>query len=92
MLTLVDVMGMCDCTVEEIEAIAIHEGISDAVASDMANYLIHSDEGILHIRRIIIDDIDDAQARGNNEMAAKLQQVLLHFIARHPDYTGSKKA
>ena len=86
MLSLDDLMGMCDCTEEEIEAIAIHERVPDAVASEMAAYLIHCPDGVPRIRKIIIDDIALARIKGNDEQAEKLNDVLLHFIASHPEY------
>ena len=86
MLSLDDLMGMCDCTEEEIEAIAIHEHVPDAVASEMAAYLIHCPDGVPRIRKIIVEDIEEARSKGDEEQAQKLNDVLLHFIANHPEY------
>ena len=86
MLSLEDIMGMCECSREEIEAIAIHEHLPDAIASEMAEYLIRCPDGVLKIRRIILDDIEHARTRGRHDQAEKLNDVLLHFVARHPEY------
>ena len=66
MLSLDDLMGMCDCTEEEIEAIAIHEHVPDAVASEMAAYLIHCPDGVPRIRKIIVEDIEEARSKGDS--------------------------
>lgn len=34
MLCIDDILGMCDCTEEEIAAVAMHEHVPDAVASE----------------------------------------------------------
>lgn len=92
MLSLDDLMGMCDCTEEEIEAIAIHEHVPDAVASEMAAYLIHCPDGVPRIRKIIIDDIEMARSKGDEEQVQKLNDVLIHFIANHPEYPAVANA
>ena len=86
MLSLEDIMGMCECTEEEIVAIAMHEKVPDAVASELAEYLIHSADGVPRIRSIILDDIEHARSRGNEAEVIKLKEVLMHFVANHPDY------
>ncbi len=88
MLSLVDIMDMCECTEDEIEAIAMHEHVPDAIASEMASYLINSDDGVPKIKKIIIEDIEHARALGNQEQVEKLNQVLIHFVATHPEYPG----
>ena len=86
MLSLDDIIGMCDCTKEEIEAIAMHEHVPDAIASELAAYMIHCPDGVPRIRKIIVEDIEYARSRGNEEQARKLNDVLAHFVANHPDY------
>lgn len=87
MLSLDDIIGMCDCTKEEIEAIAMHEHVPDAVASELAAYMIHCPDGVPKIRKIIVEDIEYAKSRGHEEQARKLNEVLIHFVASHPDFT-----
>ena len=86
MLNLEDIIGMCDCTEEEIAAVAMHEHVPDAVASELADYLIHSKDGIPKLRKIIKDDIEEATRKGHTEEVAHLREVLKHFIANHPLY------
>ena len=89
MLNLKDIMGMCDCTEEEIAAVASHEHLPDSVASILADYMIHCEDGVPKMRRIIIEDIEVAKASGNEQQVAELKIVLKHFIATHPEYTGT---
>ncbi len=86
MLNLKDIIGMCDCTEEEIAAVAMHEHVPEAVASELADYIIHGEDGVPTLRAIIKDDIEEARRKGNHEQAAHLREVLKHFIARHPLY------
>lgn len=90
MLSLEDIIGLSDCTEEEIAAVAMHEHIPDAVAAELASYIVHSKDGVPKLRSIIKEDIEEAQRKGNTEQVAQLKQVLLHFIARHPLYLEKK--
>lgn len=90
MLSLDDIIGMCDCTREEIEAIAMHEHVPDAVASELAAYLIHCPDGVPRIRKIIVEDIEYARRRGNEAQVKKLNEVLVHFVATHPEYSEQR--
>ncbi|MBC8210260.1 MAG: hypothetical protein H8E21_04275 [Gammaproteobacteria bacterium] len=92
MLSLEDIMGMCECTEDEIEAIAMHESVPDAIAAELASYLIHSPDGVPRISRIIIEDIEIARSKGNPQQVQKLKEVLMHFIATHPDYSPQETA
>jgi hypothetical protein len=92
MLSLEDLIGMCECTEEEIEAIAMHEKVPDAIATELAAYLIHSPDGVPRIRRIIIEDIEFARNKGDQEQVKKLKGVLMHFISTHPDYSPGVSA
>ena len=91
MLNLQDIIGMCDCTEEEIAAVSMHEHVPEAVASELANYIIHSKDGVPKLRRIIKDDIEEAQRKGHTEQVAQLKEVLKHFIATHPLYLEKAK-
>ncbi|PWR00711.1 hypothetical protein [Leucothrix pacifica] len=86
MLGLHDIIGMCECTEEEIRAVAMHENIPDAIATELAEYLITSEDGVPKIRKIIVEDIRIAKRAGNTEKEMQLNEVLKHFIATHPEY------
>jgi hypothetical protein len=85
MLTYEDCVGMCDFTPEEIEAIAEHEGVDELVAVEIGEYILHGEDGVRLIRRIIFDDIEHARKTGNTAHAEELEKVLKHFIATHPE-------
>jgi hypothetical protein len=84
MLTLKDVIGLCELTEEEVRAIAEHEHLPDIVAAELANYLVHCEDGIPRISRMIVDDIAVAERRGDAGRALALKATLKHFVASHP--------
>jgi hypothetical protein len=84
MLTYEDCVGLSDLTEDEIEAIAEHEHIPEIVAAELGSYLVHSDDGVPKIRRIILDDIESAEKKGDVEHAITLKLVLKHFVDTHP--------
>jgi len=86
MIGICDIKGMSGCTEEEIDAIAMHEHVPDAVASEIAFYLMNCENGVPEIRRIIIEDIEMAENNGHFEQAKKLKRVLKHFVVSHRDY------
>lgn len=86
MLTLEDCLGICELTEEEIRAIAQHEHIPEIIAAELAEYLVHEPDGTVKIKRIILDDIENEEKRGNTRKVENLRLVLAHFIATHPEY------
>lgn len=86
MLTLQDCIELCDLTEEEIQAIAEHEHVPEIIAVELGQYLTTCENGVPHIKRIILDDILDAELRKDHAKAERLRLVLKHFIATHPDY------
>lgn len=89
MLSLIDIMDMCNCTEGEVEAIAMHEHVPDVIASEMAAYLTSCDDGIPQLKKIILDDIEHARQTGNQLQIEKFNSVLIHFIASHPEYRAT---
>lgn len=92
MLNLDDILGMCECTEEEIAAVALHEHVPDAIAAELADYIIHSDDGVPKMRKIIVEDIEEAKRKGDLDQAKHLNEVLKHFVANHPLYLEKKSA
>lgn len=91
MLTLEDCIGLSGLDEEEILAIAEHEHIPEMAAVEMGNYLCHTPEGERRIRRMIVDDIRAARARGDTRHAAVLKTALKHYVAEHhPGHAGGK--
>ena len=85
MLTYQDCIGLSALTEEEVAAVAEHEHIPAMFAIELGNYIVRSDDGVLRIRRIILDDIEEAERNGNVEHALKLKAVLKHFVDTHPE-------
>ena len=83
MLTIEDCIALCGLTEEEVEAIAEHEHMPHMLAAEMAAYLVETPSGERRIRRMIREDIEVAQTRGDHRHAAKLKLVLKHFIEQH---------
>jgi len=88
MLTYEDCLELCNLTEEEILEISGHEHIPMINALELGDYLIKTEDGELRIKRMIIDDIDHAKQRQDNQRLAKLELVLKHFISHHhsPSY------
>jgi hypothetical protein len=84
MLTLEDCIAYCNLTKEEIDAIAEHEHLPEIIALELGNYLVHSEQGVPMIRRMILDDIAVAERHGKELRALQLKAVLRHFIQTHP--------
>jgi hypothetical protein len=85
MISLEDIVGMCDLSEEEILAIAEHEHLPEGVAAAYGDYLAHEAHGYEMIGRMIIDDVRAAQARGDRDHVRVLLHVLHHFVRSHPD-------
>lgn len=83
MLTIEDCIALCGLTEEEVDAIAEHEHLPQMLATEMAAYLVETPSGERRIRRMIREDIETAQARGDHAHAAKLKLVLRHFVEQH---------
>lgn len=91
MLTLEDCIGLSGLDEEEILAIAEHEHIPEMAALEMGNYLCHTPAGERRIRRMIVDDIHAARARGDTRHAAVLKTALEHYVSEHnPGHANGK--
>ncbi|GHD54194.1 hypothetical protein GCM10017083_31430 [Thalassobaculum fulvum] len=90
MLTFEDCLALAELTEEEIAAIAEHEHLPAIVAAELGNYLVHDDKGVPVIRRMILDDIEAARARGDSRHALALKMVLKHFVETHPSVKGDR--
>ena len=82
MLTYEDCLELSDLT-EEIKAIAQHEHLPEMAALELGSYLVHTPEGVPMIKRIILEDIEDANRRGHVEKVLQLKLVL-KALCRHP--------
>ncbi len=89
MLTYEDCVGMSDLMEDEVDAIAEHEHIPSIVATELGYYLVHEEPGVPMIRRIILDDIEMAEQRGDTKHALELKLTLRHFVQTHPSAVSS---
>ncbi len=89
MLSYEDCVELSDLTEEEIEAIAEHEHLPEIAALEMGSYLVHTEEGVPMIKRIILDDIEEERRRGHNQKVLQLKLVLKHFVETHPQYPSA---
>lgn len=87
-LTIQDCIDMSELSEDEVLAIAEHEGLTEVVAIELGNYLIHEPGGERRIRRMIEDDIRSAQAKGDRRHSALLKTVLKHYVSQH---VGNRK-
>ena len=85
MISIEDCIAMCGLTRDEIEAIAEHEHVPEIVAASLGQYLLNRTHGCESIRDMIIDDVRQAQARGDRAHVQSLLHVLHHFLRDHPD-------
>ena len=87
MLTWEDCVALSELTPEEIEAIAMHEHCPEMIAAELGHYLLETPGGERRIRAMIRDDIRHAQACDDHYRAARLKEVLRHFVeARRPKH------
>ncbi|MEE4379228.1 MAG: hypothetical protein V2J55_17195 [Candidatus Competibacteraceae bacterium] len=84
MLTYEDCVGLSDLTEGEIEAISQHEHLPEIVAAELGSYLVHDAMGVPMLKRIIIEDIEQARRREDQQHVLRLKLVLKHFIETHP--------
>jgi hypothetical protein len=89
MITLEDCIAFCGLTEEEVLAIAEHEHLPEIAATALAEYLLSQDHGSENIRDMIVDDIRQAQRRGDKGHVLILLHVLHHFLKTHPEATPS---
>ena len=88
MLTVDDICALSDLSDEEIAAIAQHEHIPEICAAEFGHYLMHSENGVPMLHRIILDDIAEAKQNGNTAELERLRDLLRRFVAAHPEYAG----
>jgi hypothetical protein len=85
MISMHDCLALCGLDSDEVLAIAEHEHIPEIAAAALAQYLLHHAHGTETIRDMIIDDVRQAQARGDREQVRIHLHVLHHFLRDHPE-------
>ncbi len=85
MISLEDLIGFCDLTPEEVQVVAAHEHVSQAVAAVLGNYLLQSQSGCEKIRDMLMDEIRTAVRQHDVPHARQLVSTLRHFLHEHPN-------
>jgi hypothetical protein len=83
MISMHDIIGMCELDLDEIDAIAEHEHIPEVVAAALGDYLMHQARGVERVHQMIVDDIREAMGHEDRRHAASLFVTLQHFLAHH---------
>jgi hypothetical protein len=84
MLSLEDCLALCDLSEEEVLAIAHHEHLPEVAAVQLGNYLVHTPDGEMRIKTIILDDIAEAGTCGDRARELALKLMLRNFVLQHP--------
>lgn len=84
MLRYEDCLALAELDEDEVEAVARHEHLPEMLALALAQYLCECETGERCVKRMILDDIEQARAAGNPAEAARLKLVLRHFCETHP--------
>ena len=80
MLTLQDCIDLAGIDRDMIDAIVEHEHVPEIVAVELADYLVHCDDAIPRVRRIILDDIEVARRHGDLAKVQRLETAMRHFV------------
>jgi hypothetical protein len=90
MLAWIDCLALSDLTADEIRAIADHERLSQIAALELGNWLVHLPDGSQRLKRLILDELEAASARGDFVRAAELRATIRHFCDTHPENNAAK--
>ncbi|MFL5491598.1 MAG: hypothetical protein ACJ8AV_09280 [Gemmatimonadales bacterium] len=85
MISREDLIGFCNLTPDEIQAVAEHEHVSQAAAAVLGNYLLESEPGCEKIRDMLMDEVRTAIRQHDVPHARQLVSTLRHFLHEHPD-------
>src|SRR5215212_6456376 len=65
MISLADLIGFCDLTPDEVQAIAEHENIAETTAVMLGCHLLQSERGCEQIRDMLVDNMRAAVRQRN---------------------------
>ncbi|MBL8482397.1 MAG: hypothetical protein JNJ60_09385 [Rhodocyclaceae bacterium] len=83
MLTLQDCLDYADLSPEDVSAIAEHEHVPEVVAAEMGAQWVQSDSGCYRIVTCMMDNIEHAEAHGDQRKAHEQEEALRHFVHAH---------
>ncbi|WP_374327412.1 hypothetical protein [Azonexus sp.] len=84
MLSMQDVLDYCDLDRGEIEAIAEHEHLPLAIAAELSEVLLGTPEGVYQLHAMILENMQQALAAGENERVIELMKTYEHLKRTHP--------
>lgn len=90
MLAWIDCLALSELTADEIRAIADHERLSQIAALELGHWLVHLPDGSRRLKRVILDELEAASARGDFARAAELRATIRHFCDTHPENPAVK--
>ncbi len=84
MLSLQECIDFSDLSEEEIEAIAEHEHVPEIVAAELGATLLQTASGVCLIKLYLLENIEQARARGKFDKARRLEALYRRFDREHP--------
>ena len=84
MLSIQDVIDYCDLERGEIEAIAEHEHIPMAVAAELSQVLLCSQDGVCRLHTMIVENMQNALEAGHYAHVQELVNTYEHLQRTHP--------
>lgn len=84
MLSMQDVLDYCDLDRGEIEAIAEHEHLPLAIAAELSEVLLGTPEGVCQLHAMILENMQQALAAGENQRVIALMETYEHLKRTHP--------
>jgi hypothetical protein len=90
MLAWIDCLAFSELTADEIRAIADHERLSQIAALELGNWLVQLPDGSRRLKRLILDELEAASARGDFARAAELRATIRRFCDTHPENNAAK--
>lgn len=90
MISMIDVVGLCDLTEDEVAALAEHEHVPEIVAATLGAYLLHETHGPERIRDMMLDDVRAAMRRRDFAHARQVLDALRHFLTEHPEAAAGR--
>ena len=87
MILLEDLIGFCDLTRDDVQAIPEHEHVAEPVAVVLGSCLLQSGCGCEQIRDMLMDNLRAAVRQHDVPHARRVVSTLRHFLHEHPNVT-----
>ncbi len=85
MISREDLIGFCDLTAEEVQAIVEHEFVAETIAAVLGSSLLQSERGPEKIRDILMDSLRTAVRQHDVPHARQLVRTLRLLLREHPN-------